>query len=362
MKNILFGILIFSCLTICAEDNINSGQDYKTYKILESIIKEIISWANITSKFDESLRKTVIESDYDIASSFTSAKFAWLINEPSKAIDILNKVISKHGNELYPYSDKLVKNKGLFWISTILRHFGDISNIEKLFEDIQTGIEKKNDRVFYSIIINLYLSELDIKVFSQKERALSRLRKVADSEIVSSYPQLVNLYKEWLNYSIICLKANSEDAKRQLKFEKVDKIFYKYMTALGILNTMGITDETKATMYEGDGRILYERSLQIAIENRISQIDRNLSQFMIGYNYVWRKEYAEAKKYYKDLFESDSYFAPEGGLYLAYCQQELGQKEESKKTLQQIIDIYPGYKDTLNKMLDKDIPELIFKL
>jgi TolA-binding protein len=52
---------------------------------------------------------------------------------------------------------------------------------------------------------------------------------------------------------------------------------------------------------------------------------------------------AESEKYYTELLESDSFFAPEGGIFLADFQKKQGKADDAKKTYEKIKQRFPGY-------------------
>jgi tetratricopeptide (TPR) repeat protein len=128
------------------------------------------------------------------------------------------------------------------------------------------------------------------------------------------------------------------------------------MLAMTQLECNGVIAEPITGFYNDERQKLLEVSLDMAIECRRSPIDRSLAQFELARVFERKKEAARAEKYYGDLLASDSFFAPEGGVFLADFQKRQGSADEAKKTYEKIKQRFPGYAKYVDELAKDPAP------
>jgi TolA-binding protein len=354
---VVLGVLIVVNFTTClAEDNQKMTPDdrYIDCKLFQGVASNTAMSLEFASKSDAALDKMLLESKDKISASFIAAKISWLLGRPSKAICILEDFIQNHG------SSEVRKEGGLpvavaakFWLATIARHYGDTERAKKVYAEIVNAIDKDDVMDGLSVFCYLYIGEIESVMLGNQDNAVSAFQRVGKVKQPSSKDGKMmkgwNICQEWAEYQTLCIQTEKDKARMSLKGNSY-KLEMCIMLADGLLRVDGIIGQPRADFYDGKDQNLLVTSLDHAIESRTSPIDKSLSQLRIADIYERSKELAKAEKYYRALFEGYSFFAPEGGVFLARCQKNQGKVDESAKTFMKIKQRFPGYQQLVDEL------------
>jgi tetratricopeptide (TPR) repeat protein len=336
------------------------------HNIERSLCEAVVSWladANEAAgkecdRFADSLL-SIKEPEPSVKAYFTAAQVARLRGKQQKAISIIEDVITKHPYENAEMMNYPVRIFGRFWIGAIARHGGDMTKAKDAYEtilkDINENLQSMEGKETLAMMCGLYLAEIES---SQKrnDAALSRLEAVKqikrpEGQWAAPYEMLVN----WAAYQHSRISEGKKSAERLLVSypESVDVagVYPITIMALG-----GMVGEPLAGCGAGPG-VSIERaniagyvSIKRVLENKNSEIDRDLARLTGGLECLMSKEFTGAEKYYSELFAEDSYFSPMAGIYLASCKIEQGNIAEGNAILDKVKAKYPGYESTVNKL------------
>ena len=358
MKNtiVVFSLLSVVILNLClAEDSPQLAPDdrYIDYKLFEGISSNAVHSLYYMSQCRTSVEKMLRASSSEVSSSFIAAKMAWIFGRPSDAINILDRVVSKYGNATNEQFGERNSIVGNLWIGTISRHSGDVHRAQKSYEDIMASIKGDESSSGLSVFCYLYKAEIADAILGRRDIALENIKKIKtiNAPLGQNAVRLWRIYQEWADYQLIALTKEAKDARAFLKgdYSKRENCIILAMNQLG---GNGITEEPSVGFYNDDRKVLLETSLALSIQCRTSPIDKSLSQLLMADIYERSKEPAKAEEYYSALLDGDSFFAPEGGIFLAECQKKQGKAEEARKTFAKITERFPGYAklvETLSK-------------
>jgi hypothetical protein len=389
MKYIL-AILVAVVFIVCscpAQENLNQSYEDREFEAnLEASVIQIVasnllnSASNTVSDptVDAALDKMLAEGKNPIVSSLIVAKMDWLLNRPAKAIGILEDLVQKHGEESdgqgYIMPVGITAN---YWIGTIARQNGDAQRAKKAYEDVlacaarhpqDNAIGHEAEKQF----CYQYISEIEAVMLNQKDAAIVTLMKIPqmplghrkESITEAIFIQLYELRGElnwdgdqaWIDHQIAILRGKSDEARVSLKGSGM-----KFQDIIGSLAgaplRSGIPLRPWINGYGKENHTLLVQALRLAVKSN-SQIDRSFALLALG-SELQSDQPAEAEKYYTELMESDSFYAPAGGIYLAALQRSLGKDKAANKTEEHVKERFPGYAkyfDEMSKMIYIDKP------
>ena len=300
-------------------------------------------------------------SEDKVSSSLIVAKLEWLLNRPDKAISILEDLVQKHGEE--SDGQRYIMPVGItanYWIGTIARQKGDAQRAKKAYEDVlacaarhpqDNAIGHEAEKQF----CYQYISEIQAVMLKQTNAAIETLMKIPQrpprfepgSEkalqfMLFSPGEELNWDADqaWIDYQIAILKGKQDEARASLKGSEL-KLQYMIGTLAACANRSGIKISPWIRGRGEDNRILQIQGLRLAIKSN-SPIDRSFALLALG-SELQSDQPVEAEKYYTELLESDSFYAPVGGIYLAALQRSLGKADEADKTDAIVKKRFPGY-------------------
>lgn len=155
-------------------------------------------------------------------------------------------------------------------------------------------------------------------------------------------------FKEWGVYQEALLAEGLEPARKTIfgNPDRSSRIIYFTGIHLGMVGLAGESSIDLNNM----GEILLIASMERAIECRTSAIDSNLARLWLGYYYEQKNKVEMAGNCYKEIFETDSFLAPEGGVALARCQKKQGKDKDASDTLAKVKEQFHGYADYVNEL------------
>jgi hypothetical protein len=308
---------------------------------------------------DAALDKMLAEGKNPIVSALIVAKMEWLLNRPAKAISILEDLIQRHGEEGDGQGYFPVVITGNYWIGTIARQNDDAQRAKKAYEDILAYVARKPRHEAEEQFCYQYISEIEAVMLNQKDAALETLMKIPKRPLrfqPGSMEAIRFLLYEpgeelnwdsdqaWVDYQIAILRGNRDEARKNLKGSEL-KSEYIIDTLSSAAARSGIALRPWIGVYsESDRkiqRILLIQGLRQAVKSN-SSIDRSFALLALG-SELQSDQPTEAEKCYTELMDSDLFFAPAGGIYLAALQRSLGKKEEADKTEKHVKERFPGY-------------------
>lgn len=212
-------------------------------------------------------------------------------------------------------------------------------------EKIQ-GLEDREFRDFFIMMCNLYLAEIESLHLKRTDLALSRLEAI--ERIKKPAGQLVlgyDIYKGWAQYQHTIISKGKAQATQQ---PIPDMAYGPIRTAECQLMLCGISVTLLAYYRFGDKKDVIERALfDRVIKSAVSPFDRSLARLIYGSAYQEEGHFAEAEEHYSALFEEDSYFSPEAGIYLAQCKKVQDKTAEAESILKKVRTKYPGYESAV---------------
>jgi tetratricopeptide (TPR) repeat protein len=357
---ILAAAVFIGCSCPAQESGKTSIANYHSDSVLfQALSSNVVAALNSTPNpaVDAALDKMLAESKDKVASSFAVAKMEWLLNRPTKAISILEEVINKHGAETnmqWWIKNTIVAN---LWIGSISRQYGDIQRATKAYSDILECVRTDEGLSGLAVYCYLYQAEIQGGISSNQDNAIKTLNAIKEikSPIGQDRVEAWQIYQEWADFEEVIISKGANVARLTLKGDH-RKTGACIMLAMTQLECNGVIAEPITGFYNDERQKLLEVSLDMAIECRRSPIDRSLAQFELARVFERKKEAARAEKYYGDLLASDSFFAPEGGVFLADFQKRQGSADEAKKTYEKIKQRFPGYAKYVDELAKDPAP------
>jgi tetratricopeptide (TPR) repeat protein len=327
---------------------ITQDERYVDFKLFQNVSSNAVNWLSYASKCDEGIDRMLIESKDEVSSHFIAAKLSWLAGKPSRAVAILEKVIHNKGQSKAPGFQMPVAILGNLWIGTICRHFGDAERAEKAYDDIVRSVEHDEKLRSNTAICYLYQAEIESSILGKKEAALKTLQCIGS--ITRQYnTEEWKVFQEWADYQVAVLGKGAKQARNDLKgsYRKMQACAMLPITQLAVIGVLG---EPRSDFYDDSRKVIGDAALHLVVDCRTSPIDRSLAQFLLGYTSEQSKNMEKAEMHYGDLFSGESFFAPEGGIFLAQCQKKQGKVDEANKTFAKVKQVFPGYQEFVDEL------------
>lgn len=343
--------------------------------IIHLVALNVVSNSAPDPAVDTALEEMLAEDK--IPSSLIVAKMEWLLNRPDKAISILEDLIQRHGEESdHGYlGHNSVALTGNLWIGTIARENGDAKRAMKAYDDILDYVDKNPKYEGMKRICYLYIAEIEAVMLNQNGAAIETLQKNKIAPVLSDpgggggkRAKIYNMYlpgedmnwnanNEWVDYQIAILHGKQDEARKALEGSNLinQKMLGSMVGPSGVNLDAWVTSSNKK-----DIRILLIHGLQTAIKSN-SSIDRCFALLALG-SELQTDQPAEAEGYYKELLESDSFYAPEGGIYLADLQRKQGKADDAKKTYERIKERFPAYTKYVDELSKSPVRNWQFNL
>lgn len=346
-------ILVFFASVGLAEDSINMTAEeyYDDFKLFKALTSNVVVSLDAQFKCDKSSDDILLSAKNKVLAGFTSAKVAWLQNRPTKAINLLENLIQEHGKansgqEFVP----TVAIAGNYWIATIARHYGDGPRAQKAYADVLKDVLEDKKVSTLSVYCYLYEAEMESTLFMRKDLALEALEKIKKMPpLTQKSDEGWEIFQEWADYQIATLKNGVAEARSQIKGRAIKSEMVPII-ADAQLAISGVRGRTGCDVFIDRQHIdVRLEALQSVLEIRTSPIDQSLAQVLLGAKFA-KKDAMKAEKYYGALFASDSFFAPEGGIFLAQCQRKQGKVDEANKTFAKVKQIFPGYQKLVDEL------------
>jgi len=295
-----------------------------------------------------------------LQAALPSAEAAFLLGAPSQAITIMERVVREYPAEKVPGVRFSVGMVGNLWIGTFARYSGDMTRAEAAYRDILTQLKTQPNIELPSMLASicyLYLAEIENHFRNRPQKAAAILEELRALPFPKEQEpaRILAVYKQWgqhMSNSLERPTAGSTPAAVRAQPPYGDSSYVPILqiaiVGLGDLGDLGAIAGPARSRSNTD---FCKCSLEKALLSRASPIDTSLAQLLIGESYLRKDDAVAARAYYKDLFESKSFLAPEGGLGLARCWKKDNKPDEARSTLQELIRRFPAYKDLATQLL-----------
>ena len=355
---------MFVIITICVSygeqsnsidiTNLQKGREER--KLCRDLCSQMISYlsdANETAgtncdKLAESLLKL---EEPSVNAYFVAAQAANLRGRPQDAIKILEAAIEKCPDEKAPIGILVpVKIVGRFWIATLEKRSGNITQAKMMYDSIITLLnsiskeEGADDQGGLIMICYLYLAEIETNHIKDNKKALSYLKTIDQLEVPEEYIEAgYGIYKSWSQY--LHNKLNGSKSFETQNF-KLSDMTSSVLLASTQLKLSGVTSLPLSSYCGRNKRaqIITTTIFDKNIQKVACPIENNLVRLVYGYVKNENGEYAEAQQHYSVLFENDSFFSPIAGVYLANCKYNEGNSDRANRIMEQVINKYPNAK------------------
>ena len=315
-------------------------------ELLENGLTTAAIWLRHARKCDETIDQMVLAPEQRLTGLLVGAKLAWLRGNPSKAINALEQGLRKYDRSSQTVAGMPVRAFANLWIGTIARHFGDARRANVAYEAALRIVKDDKALRHASVLCHLYEAEVQSEILGSKDDAIRILQEIQSIEPPGETYQarIWNIYREWGRYKIAVLRRGTKGARVGLK-PIAGKSKHSVLLATTQLIGAGVLDDPEGTLANSPSCGLFCRAaLRLAIECRTSPIDRSLARLVLGQTSEQRKELRRAGEYYADLFASEAFFAPEGGLLLIQCLLQQNKPGEAEAVLREVRQHFPGYR------------------
>lgn len=329
----------------------------KEHRAFRDITKLVTTWLQNNDKTasdqcQQALAKLLQDTNHSTEVDFAAAKVAWLAGDSTNAIAILSDVARKHPDEKGPELNWPVAVAARMWIGSIARWQGDAKTAQRVYGEIKERVQGTTLEPTLGSICELYLAEIESQILQRKDLAIARLKAVSPMKVLGrkGMPAQERMYKDWATHRHAVLAGDMESAQKSLNPNPTKTQTFDFLVVSQTI-LAGITAEPRIGFNEIPN--LHERSLKLALECKTSPIDKSLALASLGTLYSSQKEWAKAEDCYTRLFNSDSFFAPEGGLKLAQCRKAQGKLTEAEADLNEVVKRFPGYSEFVQKLRQK---------
>ena len=370
MKNIIpfvMAVVALSAVSSPAQQNAEKlNADYASdYRLFQGVVSNAMitfnSATNTASNLvlDAALDKLLVDSKDKVSASFTVARIEWLRNQPAKAISILEDVIRKHGQEDFNQGIiQPVNIAGNYWIGTISRQNGDAERAIKAYNDVIVCDSTNPKPAREEDSCHIYLSEIKAEILKQTNAALDELTKVKMAAAPAGSRQISkedkDIWQSSMDWQVALIKGKQDEWRSHVVGSPY-KTFIAMVSIEGGAMVSGVGGCPWHNFSDDNSRILLIYGLKASLKFNKSPLDRSFALFELGQLFE-SDQPMEAEKYYTELLESDSFYAPEGGIFLADFQKKQGRIQEAKKTYEKIKQRFPGYTKYVDELAKDPAP------
>jgi len=293
------------------------------------------------------------QKEIDIRTGFAAAEAAFLLEAHGKAIKVMERVVRELPKETAPGMDMPVDLMGTLLIGTYARFGNDPARAKAAYNSL---LAMANEDAPWAVLCYVYLAEIESHVDGRPEKAIELLNRIGSMPRPRHRAErtALNFWKSYARYEAALLRQGHEANIAAGKEWRLDDDYVSEALVLGSL-AVGFGDQAElGSAYEpkpfrmeakmAAEQAFTERGLRYAVQSRVSRIDRAMALGTLGWLLEKRRAFAEAEQCYTDLFESDSFFAPQAGFFLAHCQKAEGKDTDAKAMLQKVVARFPSQK------------------
>ena len=344
-------VAFLPCLKVAGQDISVAQRAQRTaeLKVMKRVKPLVESWLSAAAESQEAIQELLDDPEHRVNADFIAAKIAKLRGEPTTAIEILDRVVKCGTDEGTPgFSNVPAWVTAALWRGAIARHHGDFRVAQDSYNRL-LGPKLAGKQIAPTVraLSNLYLAEIDLAMEKDPKDIIRRLDVVRKAPAPAG--ENVPIHAEWATYLKACLKDGPTVAQKTLagSHEKLE-------ISLGISMThLHVSGLTYPLDYSHGAKGSYRWSLELVAQNRVSRMDRSMAWFCLGYEAQRKKRPDIAAKYYRQLFLSDAFLAPDGGIALVMLLDKQGKAEEANALVAALLKRFPKYKDQVEEVRRK---------
>jgi len=302
------------------------------------------TWLDAAEECGKIASELVADPEHRVHADFMAAKIAMLRGDPTAAIEILDNLVARATDETAPLMNVSAKVVGSMWKGTVARYHGDFHAARAAYA--RASSEDPGDlrvKGIIRIMCHLYLAEIEAACSRKKEMVEQlRLAKAVPPPEGENAKGMHSFYCDWAEYLLKVSNTSATEAQKSLtgSHQRLEACWLATMVHLMTIG-IGVTE----ALFEDAGSSL-PASMNLALRNRASAIDRSIALFASGYFAAEdREDLRQAEAYFARVFGSDSFLAPEGGIWLLIAQVRQGNDQGADATVGAIEKRFPGYKD-----------------
>jgi len=350
-KKISVGVLCWLCAIVGNCEDEASAQIQRELAAMRQIEADSKTWVEAADRCRSATDRLLDDPRHRVEAEFMAAKVAMLRGESRAAILVLDEIIRGRRNDKCPSLNISADIAGLLWKGTVARHSGDLKAARDVYKEVirRRPEARRPGGGYLDIVCRMYLAEIAYasdRGAGEVAKILTEARSVWTPE-EKQWKSVHSFYVKWLGYWVAAMNGGSEAAQRDLVCTS-EGLALRPLIAAHHLEVVGITGEPRVLFWDGND-LLYLKSLRMATENVASKMDRDLALLFAGFLHQSRNGLIQACDHYKRLYESDSFFAPDAGIFLLRILRKRGEKAAVSGVLERIATRFPGYKRLANE-------------
>jgi len=338
-------VAFLPCLTVVAQPALQP-QRAAERKAMGRVKPLVESWLAAAAESQQIANELLEDPEHRVQADFVAVKIAHLRGEPTTAIAILDRVIKQAKKEKAPGYNVSAWVVADLWRGTIARHHGDFRVARESYERLLAArLAGEEAGSMVQVIANLYLAEIGVAMEGSAGEILQRLEAVHNVPVPKpdDMKMLHTFYTDWATYLHVRVKDGNAAAQKTLVGSQ-ERMGMSFMLALHHLGLTGIAiDPREFSSAKGS----MQRSLTLAVQNRVSPMDRSMASLALGFLAQQEKQLDDAAKHYRQLFLSDGFLAPDGGVSLLMLLDNQGKAEEANALATSLLKRFPKYKGLL---------------
>jgi len=304
-------------------------------------------------KCDQYLDTLLARSDSGWENLMSTVEVARFRKQPQKAIATVERILTEFPEAKFSHLTNPGRIVGQFWIASIALESGDYARAHIAYTTLLRETELLTDRRMADFVrIDVALLQADLFANTGKEaEAINILRARPTSPLPD------DSYWNWGNYLLSRLENGvgpSRDKLRQT--ESLRKVHDLFVSCILAMHGIAVQD----TPYpNGSGMYIY--SLRVAADKTRKGVEAEAARLLLGIEYATREnDLAKAKAVFDELVHSDSFLAPEAGLWQIRClrkdQKAGGATIETAPLVQELKARFPGYAPAIDECGKESAP------
>jgi|GEM_PF-4774828 len=333
--------------TLSLKDKRQDGK-FANFKLQNDVQKKLLAFLehkdsvecrNDCLKAAEVLLKE--NNDDAVNSAFIYAKINWLLGEYPPAIDALNKIVKDYPQIETPVFKAPALIIAKFWLAAIMQEKGQPDLARQNYQDILDFAERDMKKYWGIAAITCFrLAE----VTQNNNETKSSLEYLTQAQKIQCSPDqqqtLGTVISDWAAYNLTLQEKGVAAAQETLTQSKSKLNAFYLMPAVYLQMNGRIGNDDFSSRCE---QPLFVQSLENVIEKSSSDIDKAFAAILWAQAYFQQQDYTNATKYFRTVYDGDSFWAPEAGLMLSDCFYKQGKQKNGSEIISDMKKRFPSY-------------------